>query len=67
MEIKPKDWILPNRIGYSEKIFKSFRPEFYEATSKVSCECDDKGKCDLSDKSHFPLSSHSQETFEVAS
>ena len=51
MEIKPKDWILPNRIGYSEKIFKSFRPEFYEATSKVSCECDDKGKCDLSDKS----------------
>lgn len=51
MEIKPKDWILPNRIGYSEKIFKSFRPEYYEATSKVSCECDDKGKCDLSDKS----------------
>lgn len=51
MEIKPKDWILPNRIGYSEKIFKSFRPEYYESTSKISCECDDKGICDIANKS----------------
>lgn len=45
------EWMLPNRIGYGDKIFKTFRPENYDANSKVSCECDDKGVCDISNKS----------------
>jgi len=43
-------WMLPNRIGYGENIFKNFRPENYQQKSKMECEC--KGDvCDITDKS----------------
>jgi len=46
-EIKPKDWIMPNRIGYNEKIYKSFKPDFYSSiTSKPKCACTD-DVCDV--------------------
>jgi hypothetical protein len=33
-------WILPNRIGYNEKIFKIFNPEKYAISiKKPECEC----------------------------
>lgn len=45
------EWMLSNRIGYNEKIFKTFRPENYESNEKISCECDNNGICDISNKS----------------
>jgi hypothetical protein len=44
------DWMLPNRIGYGEKLFKNFPPEKYQQNSKLDCECKDE-KCDIADKS----------------
>jgi len=43
-------WMLPNRIGYGENIFKNFRPEKYQQKSKMECECKDE-VCDVADKS----------------
>ena len=37
----PNEWILPNRIGYNEKLYKSFRPDFYSSIlKKPKCDCD---------------------------
>ena len=33
-EIIPNEWILPNRIGYNENVYKNFKPEYY--SSEVS-------------------------------
>jgi len=38
MNYTPVNWTLPNRIGYNNKIFKTFRPEFYEPTSIMKCD-----------------------------
>jgi len=43
-------WMLPNRIGYGENIFKNFRPEKYQQKSKMECECKNE-VCDVADKS----------------
>jgi hypothetical protein len=43
-------WVLPNRIGYGENVFKNFRPENYQPTSKLSCVCDG-NICDVSTNS----------------
>lgn len=43
-------WVLPNRIGYNEKIFKTFRPENYQPKAKATCECTEE-ECDISNKS----------------
>jgi len=43
-------WVLPNRIGYGENVFKNFRPENYQPTSKLSCICDG-NICDVSTNS----------------
>jgi len=43
-------WMLPNRIGYGEKIFKNFPPENYQQKKKLECECKDE-VCDIADKS----------------
>ena len=41
-EVMPKEWILPNRIGFNEKLYKSFRPEYYSSIfKKPKCECDE--------------------------
>ncbi len=43
-EVKPNDWLLPNRIGFNEKIYKSFKPELYAAKLlKPKCDCDENG------------------------
>lgn len=50
------DWVLANRIGYNEKIFKTFRPENYSSEkTKLKCDCDEE-KCEIGDKqlSLFP-------------
>ena len=44
------EWMMPNRIGYGEKIFKNFRPENYQPEKKMECECKE-GVCDVADKS----------------
>ena len=43
-------WMLPNRIGYGEKIFKNFPPENYQQKKEMECECKE-GVCDIADKS----------------
>ena len=48
-EVMPNEWILPNRIGYNEKIYKSFKPEYYSSIlQKPKCDCDD-NVCDLTE------------------
>ena len=44
------NWMLPNRIGYGEKIFKNFPPENYQQKKEMECECNE-GVCDIADKS----------------
>ena len=56
-EVIPNSWVLPNRIGYSEKLFKTFSPDKYPKVQKKSaCACDDDGVCDIRDEtiSLFP-------------
>lgn len=43
-------WMLPNRIGYGENIFKNFPPEKYQQKKKMECECKE-GVCDVADTS----------------
>jgi hypothetical protein len=49
-EIKPNNWVLPNRIGYNEKIFKTFRPQYYFLNDRkdIKCKCEE-DKCDIDD------------------
>jgi hypothetical protein len=48
-EVMPNEWILPNRIGYNEKIYKSFKPEYYSSIlQKPKCDCED-NVCDLTE------------------
>jgi len=44
------NWMLPNRIGYGEKIFKNFPPDKYQQKKKMECECKE-GVCDITDTS----------------
>lgn len=54
-EITPKEWILPNRIGYNEKIFKSFNPKFYENNyEKPKCKCSN-DVCELDEDKSISL------------
>jgi len=47
---KKLDWLLSNRIGYNEKILKTFKPEkyFQTKTGKLSCKCNDE-VCDITE------------------
>jgi hypothetical protein len=46
-EVIPHNWVLPNRIGYNEKLFKTFNPDKYPIIQKkASCDCEE-GVCDL--------------------
>jgi hypothetical protein len=40
IEIKPNNWILPNRIGYNKKIYDTFHPSKYHSDFKESCDID---------------------------
>lgn len=49
IEVNPIDWILPNRIGYNKKIYKTFKPEKYPKIEKKNpCKCT-KDLCDVDD------------------
>jgi len=56
IEVKPNEWILPNRVGFNKYIYDSFHPSKYDNKVKdKSCEC--KGEsCDINIKtlSLFP-------------
>jgi superfamily II DNA or RNA helicase len=55
MEVKTDKWVLPNRIGYNENIFKTFRPEFYFSSSKNKLTCNrSEGEIDDKKISLFP-------------
>lgn len=56
LEVKPKDWLLPNRIGYNKKIYKTFNPSKYPFNTKVKgCKCsEDSCEADSSVISLFP-------------
>jgi len=46
-EIRPINWILPNRIGYNENVYKNFKPEYYSTIiDKPKCKCED-DVCDM--------------------
>ena len=48
-------WIMPNRIGYNENVFRNFNPEKYEITiNKPECKCE-KDVCELVEDSSIKL------------
>jgi hypothetical protein len=54
-EVKPIEWLLPNRIGYNEKIYKDFKPSKYDAfLRKPACDCD-AGVCQDKDENTINL------------
>lgn len=62
IEVKPINWILPNRVGYNKKIYDTFNPSNYKpkaataaAAAKSSCSCSNE-TCELDIKtiSLFP-------------
>lgn len=47
IEVKPKKWILENRIGYNKQIYETFnRKKYKEEKVKEKCKCD-KDECDV--------------------
>lgn len=54
-EITPKEWVLPNRIGYNEKVYKNFNPELYSTKiDKAKCKCEE-DVCDLVEDAKISL------------
>jgi superfamily II DNA or RNA helicase len=54
-EVKPNEWLMPNRIGYNEKIYKDFKPSKYDSfLKKPACDCDD-GVCYEKDENTINL------------
>lgn len=54
-EIIPTEWILPNRIGYNENVYKNFKPEYYSTEiSKAKCKCEEE-VCELVEDSKIKL------------
>jgi hypothetical protein len=54
-EIIPKEWILPNRIGYNENVYKNFKPEYYSSeVSKSKCKCEEE-VCEVVEDSKIKL------------
>jgi len=56
IEVKPNDWILPNRVGYNKYIYNTFHPSKYDTKIKdKSCECSgDNCDIDIKNISLFP-------------
>ena len=56
IEVKPSDWILPNRVGYNKYIYNTFHPSKYDTKIKdTSCECSgDSCDIDIKTVSLFP-------------
>lgn len=55
LEVEPKNWVLPNRIGYNKYIYNTFHPSKYplKQQSKQSCACTD-DVCEIPTVSLFP-------------
>jgi hypothetical protein len=54
-EIIPNEWILPNRIGYNENVYKNFKPEYYSSeVSKAKCKCEE-DVCEVVEDSKIKL------------
>ena len=56
IEIKPTEWVLPNRVGYNKYTYNTFHPSKYDTKVKDKpCDCNDDG-CDMDIKtvSLFP-------------
>ena len=53
--LNDEKWILPNRIGYNEKIFRNLNPEKYAISiKKPECECS-KDVCELKEDTSIKL------------
>ena len=51
----PTEWILPNRIGYNENVYKNFKPEYYASeVSTGKCKCEEE-VCELVEDSKINL------------
>ena len=47
LEVKPDNWVLPNRIGYNNYVYRTFNQSKYPTKAqKQSCECS-KDQCDI--------------------
>lgn len=48
LEVKPNNWILPNRIGFGNYVYNTFHPSKYpkNTVKNSGCECDDTS-CDV--------------------
>jgi len=56
LEVKPKNWILPNRIGYNKEVYETFNPSKYPFKQESAvCKCTSES-CEIDSKaiSLFP-------------
>ena len=58
-ELKPNEWVMPNRIGFNEKVYKTFKHSNYlkSLMDKPKCECDG-DVCDEKDDNAVKLFPH---------
>ena len=55
LEVNPRNWILPNRIGYNKEIYETFNPSKYPLKQSASCSCTSEScEIDSSTISLFP-------------
>ena len=53
IEVSPKEWILTNRIGFNDEIYKTFNREKYPTKDKIKgCVCND----DICEENHNTIS-----------
>ncbi len=53
IEVSPKEWILTNRIGFNDEIYKTFNREKYPLKDKIKgCVCND----DICEENHNTIS-----------
>ena len=51
LEVKPKNWILPNRIGYNKEVYETFNPSKYPFKQEsLACKCTSES-CEIDSKS----------------
>ena len=57
LEVEPKNWVLPNRIGYNKYIYNTFHPSKYptrqQQRQQTSCACNN-DVCEIPTVSLFP-------------
>lgn len=50
LEVKPKSWVLPNRVGFLQWVYRTFHPDMYPmaptaGTTNSECACSGTSKC----------------------